>query len=495
MIALLSACSVERPIHTCDEWSDCGVGGACEPARELDAPRACSFIDTACSSGRRFSRFAPGELADACVEIRPSAKRGELCAPGPNACDDLRECLGNRCVTVESLSANSNFFGAHCANPMNHYAPLTIWGNTSFAQIEPASPAFNACDVRDCPKMCWECKLDCPTDCAANPPQDPEACMTCDDDCPTTDVCGVTFVYSASVGDNHYCINNGQTYCFGANDTYQLGNPIQTANNVFNGWWLKASCNTEVPPDCVGKPYANVVAGIAHTCASFPFGADVECWGDNSHGQRGPSQGGGPADPVLVQPFPLEPGQEPLTVGLLSASGVFTCAATSERVACWGETPTSPEGIVTELSGGSFTWLDTGAHHACVIDAGRVTCWGANDAGQSAPDDPAANVRPTVVLPELEFASVAAGRLHTCAVTTTGLTYCWGDGSLGQLGPDAMGPGPVLLDTPTAVGPIASGDDSTCALHLDDHVRCWGDVVQIGTETYDDLEPCLRPDL
>src|SRR5437879_13416307 len=45
------------------------------------------------------------------------------------------------------------------------------------------------------------------------------------------------------------------------------------------------------------------------------------------------------------------------------------------------------------------------------------------------------------------FATVSAGELHTCGVTTTGTAYCWGsnrDGELGDGSPtDRASPGPV----------------------------------------------------
>ena len=486
MLALLAACSFERPVHTCDEWEDCGLGGACEPGTG-----ACSFADAACSSGRRFSEYAPAEYADACVEIVNPGARGQLCEP--NTCGFLRECIGNRCVSVDSLTSNSNFFGAHCASGLSgNEGWIELWGNVSFGQLVLHYPGFNSCVFWDCPRACLECKADCPLECRS-PTPDPAVCTECAADCINLPAsCGGSAVVTGlTVGDNHFCITNPETYCFGANNTYQVGDPMSTSPQAASDEWLHGPCDMQDPRDCQSKGYSLVSAGNGHTCASFPFGGAVECWGDNTFGQRGGSVAQ-PHLPARLEPFPLGPGEEPLTIGQLSASGRFTCAATSNRVACWGDTPTTPQGIVGDLTGGSITALETGHAHACVIDAKRVKCWGANEAGQSAPRDQSSNVAPTVVLPELEFVSVTAGRAHTCAVTTTGLTYCWGDASFGQLGEGVAGPGPALIQTPTAVGPIAASDDATCAVQLDDHVRCWGATIQIGAEHYDDREICLE---
>jgi hypothetical protein len=479
-VVLLAAC-LERPVHTCDEWTDCGQDGACEPVAG-----ACSFVDDACSSGRRFSELAPGRYGGACVEIVDGAGRGELCEPGPNACRSFRECLGNRCVTVDHISSNSNFFTAHCASTLDGgYAPIALWGNTSFAQFEPTMSVLSTCPV-DCPLECTTCREDCPANCGMMG-ADAQACIDCVADCAL--YCrGSEAVSSVSAGDNHYCYTSGpMTYCLGANERFQVGSPL---GDPFSIWWTK-SCGGD-PFTCVAKNYTIVAAGIEHTCAAFPFGGPVECWGDNTYGQSG--QGPSPSFvPTVVDPFPRAGGEEPLEIGWLAASTRFTCAATSERVACWGETPTAP-GIVSELSGGSFSALEVGVGHACVIDEARVKCWGANDAGQSAPGDARTNVPPTTVLPDLEFVNVTAGRAHTCAITTSGVTYCWGDGSLDQLGDGVTGPGPHRVNMPVAIGPIAASDDSTCALHLDDRIRCWGDVLQIGARIIDDFEICPRPD-
>ncbi|MFN0250966.1 MAG: RCC1 domain-containing protein [Kofleriaceae bacterium] len=478
-VVLLAAC-LERPIYTCDEWTDCGQAGACEPVAA-----ACSFVDDTCPSNRRFSEFAPGDYRGACVEVVEGAGRGELCEPGPNACRSFRECLGNRCVTVDQLSSNSNFFLAHCASTLDGgYAPAVLWGNTSFGQFAPTASLLGTCPV-DCPLECTTCRADCPTNCGM-PNADVQACVDCALDCEL--YCkNSEAVSSVSAGDNHYCYTSGRmSYCLGENVKYQVGFP---ANDAYSGWWMK-TCGGD-PFMCFAKTYTIISAGIEHTCAAFPFGGPIECWGDNTFGQSGAAPSPPSPIPIVVEPFPRMGGEEPLEIGWLAASGRFTCAATSERVACWGETPTTP-GIVAELNGGSFSALEVGIGHACVIDEGRVKCWGANERGQSAPGDGRANVPPTVVLPELEFVNVTAGREHTCAITTTGATYCWGDGSRDQLGEDAPGPGPHRLNMPTAVGPIAASDNSTCALHLDDRIRCWGDVVQIAGNIIDDFEICPR---
>lgn len=462
MIALLGACSLERPVHTCDEWADCGSGGACEPAANADEPRACSFADEECMSGRRFSEFAPGSLAGACVEIHENAKRGELCEPGPNACSSLRECIGGRCLSLDQVSATAGLVVAHCANSDSNLSFTLLWGeSTTFPQFAPTAVMLNSCGPPGgCPDMCGT------------------GCVEIGQACPA--VCtGANWMLSVSAGTNHFCIDNGETYCYGDNKKFQTSYAI--AQDVAL-WW-------------VPKHYDLLAAGDAHTCGRVPGGINVECWGDNTYGQLGQPAGPAQATAVLVDPFST--GTEPIrNIAFLSSSATFSCAATTSRVACWGQTPTQP-GIVTALSGGTISALETGVAHACAIRDGHAMCWGANESGQSAPGDPSTLVQPTVVLPELRFTNIVAGRAHTCARTETNEVYCWGDSSFDQLGDGAVGPGPVRVPGIPALGPMTAGTNFTCSMYADDHLRCWGEVFQIVVNNvlhrYDDNEFCDRP--
>lgn len=73
------------------------------------------------------------------------------------------------------------------------------------------------------------------------------------------------------------------------------------------------------------------------------------------------------------------------------------------------------------------------------------------------------------------YSSVAAGEVHSCAVTA-GTIRCWGDNSFGQLGdgttkPSAM---PKLVPGLTDATAVAVGVASTCALRAGGTVVCWG---------------------
>jgi alpha-tubulin suppressor-like RCC1 family protein len=87
---------------------------------------------------------------------------------------------------------------------------------------------------------------------------------------------------------------------------------------------------------------------------------------------------------------------------------------------------------------------------------------------------------PTQVGIGTTWASVSAGGLHTCAVTSAGTAWCWGEGLNGELG-DGMGDGATAHDVamPQQVGvastwtAISAGYDHTCGV-LAGAVNCWG---------------------
>ena len=76
----------------------------------------------------------------------------------------------------------------------------------------------------------------------------------------------------------------GSLKCFGANDRYQLGDPLGNKVDVSFG---------------VASPPVQVAAGLDHTCAVLQDGS-LYCWGSNDRGQAG----NGVADPSNPVPRP-----------------------------------------------------------------------------------------------------------------------------------------------------------------------------------------------
>jgi alpha-tubulin suppressor-like RCC1 family protein len=232
-----------------------------------------------------------------------------------------------------------------------------------------------------------------------------------------------------------------------------------------------------------GDGITTVVAGFDHTCA-LTTGGGVLCWGTNFHAQIGD----GTTAFKRVTPTPvsgLRAGVETLAVG-----GDHTCALTAGRaVLCWGYnfygqlgdgtttdrvTPTPVGGLESGVRA-----IGAGMVHTCAVTAGGgVMCWGWNAYGQLGDGTTTNQPTPTAVVGlGSEVAAIAAGRAHTCALTTAGGVLYWGDNDYGQVGDGTIlrrqAPKPVSgLDS--GVTGLAAHNDHTCAVKADGGVVCWG---------------------
>ena len=225
---------------------------------------------------------------------------------------------------------------------------------------------------------------------------------------------------------------------------------------------------------------ASVNAGSIASCGTGTSARTV-CWGDNLRGELGDNSTTGP-DQCNSVPCSLTPTlvANADTFVVVSVGGAHACGVTPPPVGaaeCWGasyfgQLGNGPSGGaqlcgvagVTDLlpcsttpvtvSGGlTFASVSAGALHTCgVTSAGAVYCWGFNEGGQlgdnttTGPETCSAfgetfacSTVPDAVGGGLTFAMVSAGGAHTCGVTTTGAAYCWGSNGAGQLGDNAPG--------------------------------------------------------
>jgi alpha-tubulin suppressor-like RCC1 family protein len=200
---------------------------------------------------------------------------------------------------------------------------------------------------------------------------------------------------------------------------------------------------------------SGAAVGGAHACiiAQRRGKSDVDCWGDNAHGQAGASLGTRTVD-------------YPAPVGVAHI--------------------------------GEIAQVATGRSHSCArLTSGDVYCWGRNDRGQLG--NPS-TLGDTHVPTRVAFSTgataleLAVGDDHACAVLSDETVQCWGDNASAQLGAAQAGgysaqpqnAQRLLGGNVAALGRtkrIAAGGGTTCVLRWGDpQVWCWGknDAGQAG---------------
>ncbi len=240
-----------------------------------------------------------------------------------------------------------------------------------------------------------------------------------------------------------------------------------------------------------------IAAGSGHTCAVASDGG-LMCWGLNDSGQLGNGTSG---DSV---PSPTNVQDLPEAVTAVSLGDAHTCALTTVGdVLCWGEndagklgdgtsggirmTPAAVSGLESAVS------VAAGFLHTCALTTeGGVKCWGSNFFGQLGTGSGAAESALPVDVSGLTsgVAAIAAGGYHTCAVMLAGGVVCWGRNDHGQLGDgsdSSAASTPVgVVGLAGGVAAVAAGAFHTCALTTSGGVACWGrnTAGQLGDGTF-----------
>ncbi len=308
-----------------------------------------------------------------------------------------------------------------------------------------------------------------------------------------------------AAGSAHNCAltTQGGVKCWGFGATGQLGNG--------------ATSNQSTPVDVVAtgqgpggtalSGITQIAAGVGLTCALTTQGG-VKCWGYGANGRLGNGATSNQSTPVDVVAAGQGQGGTALSgITQITTGRNHACAlTTSGGVACWGtgddgqlgngSTPVvQPTPVHVVATGGTgtlsgITQIAAGGYHTCALTTpGGVTCWGMGRWGQLGNGaTPISQSTPVGVLGAGGSGSlsgitgIAAGGIHTCAITTSRGLQCWGSGVAGRLGNGAESDQTTPVDVlgAGAAGPLSGvtqvgmGWGHACSVTMQGRVACWG---------------------
>lgn len=275
-------------------------------------------------------------------------------------------------------------------------------------------------------------------------------------------------ISSLSVGRYHACglDTDGQAWCWGYNRNGQLGTGTNASSNT------PLAVATELR-------FSSISAREQHTCGVALDGPSV-CWGHNFNGQLG--------DGSRVSRLTPHPVSGEIRFSRIESGTEHTCALSDLGAAyCWGH---SGRGQVGDDRGGGrrlepvrvateerFTSLAAGSLHTCALTAdGAGYCWGSNGSGEVGDGTATLRTTPVRVWTDEELVAIVAGSSHSCALTAAGSVLCWGGAYYGQLGYGGHQnrPIPIAVEHNTPLTSVTAGADHTCGIAEDGVTLCWG---------------------
>ena len=275
--------------------------------------------------------------------------------------------------------------------------------------------------------------------------------------------------------------SDGSLWTWGSNQDYQLGQSL--LSNTIKSTPTKITI-TPSPKD--------ISAGTAHAAVVLTNGT-LWSWGLNDHGQLGINT--------------TSDATKPTQVGVatnwesVSAGGAHTLAKqqVTNYLYAWGanangqlgQGSTTDIGVPTQVNlfnspAGTVAVFSAGGAHSMAIGTdGTLWVWGANGSGQVGDSSTLTDYPfPYQVGTNTNWARVAAGGLHSLALTTDGRLFSWGSNQYGQLGNGTT----TDSNVPTQVGTasnwvaIAAGTSASMGVQSDGSLWVWGrnDSGQLG---------------
>jgi alpha-tubulin suppressor-like RCC1 family protein len=332
--------------------------------------------------------------------------------------------------------------------PVDSAAPVPVFGIDNAVQV--SAGWFSACALlSDGTVRCWGYNEDGELgDGTGTDGQYPVTVITSPSN-PLSDV------VQMSAGNYHACAvkSDGTVWCWGYNDSGQLGDNSTTESKV------------AVEVSNIDSA-TQVSAGGYHTCALLSNGT-VWCWGYGGDGQLGDGSNPYASSLTPVQASGITNATQ------VSVGGYHSCALlANDTIDCWGydydgqlgnlNTADSPSPVLVNGISGA-TQVSAGWYNTCAVLSSTVKCWGWNAHGELG-DGSTNHGTKNGVLEDISLAPVLVSGIsnatvvgtgggwkdttrggHTCALLSTGAVKCWGWNLYGQLGNGTM------TDSPTPV--------------------------------------------
>jgi alpha-tubulin suppressor-like RCC1 family protein len=289
---------------------------------------------------------------------------------------------------------------------------------------------------------------------------------------------------------------SGKLYCWGSNSWKMLGTTKDSSCGSF-------TCSSAPLLVEGGKLFSSVSVGRMHVCAVEQGTGTPFCWGDNIFGISGQ-----PFSMVTSVPTPTPVSGNPPAFKSISAGWNHSCGVTTAGAAmCWGayyngrlgsavsSHQSTPIAVSAPLGGTQpvYASVTAGMLHSCgITTSSRIYCWGQLGG--------ATYGLPTEIAMQngASWSTLSQGGMarHACATNSSSLSMCWGDGDAGQLGNNQAGAGvrsasPVFVKNSSggAFSPgfvsLATGDVHTCGLTASGNAFCWGEnyVGELGNSS------------
>ncbi|HZL48502.1 MAG TPA: putative Ig domain-containing protein [Solirubrobacteraceae bacterium] len=279
----------------------------------------------------------------------------------------------------------------------------------------------------------------------------------------------------------------GSVLAWGYNGYGELGNGTITSSNV-----PVAVSAGAIPP---GTTITQIAAGRDHSLALSSSG-QLYAWGDNEDGELGNGTETASSVPVAVSAppgttFVQIAAEDDGSLALSSTGQVYAWGYNGQGELGDGSTTNSDTPVAVSAGaipgGTTITQIAGGGSHSLALSStGQLYTWGLNEYGQLGDSTITNSSVPVAVsagaIPAgATITQIAAGALHSLALSSTGQLYTWGLNVYGQLGDGTT----TNSDVPVAVSAgaipagatitqIAGGEYHSLALSSTGQLYAWG---------------------